>query len=300
MKLKGNSPEVVPAGSTVVLDGLVHLHGPHTEKWVTLEPPSVPLASGLLLANCLHTLPRNRLSKLSVLLGNGTQTDIKVPPKVVLAEIHAVQKVMDQQHQSSNVKTEEPSNDCANLAFEFGDSLHTSWKERISKLLNSMPEVFSLHDLDYGSTEKVKHQIKLSDSTPFKHRARPIHLQDIDAVRKHLQELLEAGVIRESESPFASPIVVVRKKDNTVRLCIDFRKLNSQTIKDAYALPNLEEVFSTLTGLQWFSVLDLKSGFYQIGMEEADKCKTAFVCPLGFWEFNRMPQGITNAPSTFQ
>lgn len=200
MKLKGNSPEVVPAGSTVVLDGLVHLHGPHTEKWVTLEPPSVPLASGLLLANCLHTLPRNRLSKLSVLLGNGTQTDIKVPPKVVLAEIHAVQKVMDQQHQSSNVKTEEPSNDCANLAFEFGDSLHTSWKERISKLLNSMPEVFSLHDLDYGSTEKVKHQIKLSDSTPFKHRARPIHLQDIDAVRKHLQELLEAGVIRESES----------------------------------------------------------------------------------------------------
>ncbi|XP_051953222.1 retrovirus-related Pol polyprotein from transposon opus [Xyrauchen texanus] len=163
-----------------------------------------------------------------------------------------------------------------------------------------MPEVFSLHDLDYGSTEKVKHQIKLNDNTPFKHRARPIHPQDVDAVRKHLQELLEAGVIRESESPFASPIVVVRKKDGTVRLCIDFRKLNSQTIKDAYALPNLEEVFSTLTGSNWFSVLDLKSGFYQIGMEETDKCKTAFVCPLGFWEFNRMPQGITNAPSTFQ
>lgn len=301
VKLRGNSPEVVPAGSTVVLDGFVHLHGPHTEKWVTLEPPSVPLPSGLLIANCLHTLPRKRLSKLSVLLRNGTQTDIKVPPKVVLAEIHAVQKVMDQQHQSSDVKADEASLNCANLTFEFGDSpLPMSWKERISKLLNSMPEVFSLHDLDYGSTEKVKHQIKLSDSTPFKHRARPIHPQDIDAVRKHLQELLEAGVIRESESPFASPIVVVRKKDGTVRLCIDFRKLNSQTIKDAYALPNLEEVFSTLTGSKWFSVLDLKSGFYQIGMEEADKCKTAFVCPLGFWEFNRMPQGITNAPSTFQ
>ncbi len=82
--------------------------------------------------------------------------------------------------------------------------------------------------------------------------------------------------------------------------CVDFRKLNSQTIKDAYALPNLEEAFSVLTGSKWFSVLDLKSGFYQIEMEEADKQKTAFVCPLGFWEFNRMPQGITNAPSTFQ
>ncbi|KAI5094884.1 hypothetical protein C0J45_14959, partial [Silurus meridionalis] len=109
-----------------------------------------------------------------------------------------------------------------------------------------------------------------------------------------------AGVIRESESQFSSPIVVVQKKNNSVRLCIDFRKLNSQTIKDAYALPNLEEAFSVLTGSKWFSVLDLKSGYYQIEMEESDKQKNTFVCPLGFWEFNRMPQEITNAPSTFQ
>lgn len=77
-------------------------------------------------------------------------------------------------------------------------------------------------------------------------------------------------------------------------------KLNSQTTKDAYTLPNLGEVFSLLTGLKWYSVLDLKSGYYQIEMEEADKQKTVFMCPLGFWEFNRVPQGITNAQSTFQ
>lgn len=106
----------------MVLDGFVHLHGPHTEKWVTLEPPSVPLPSGLLIANCLHTLPCKHPSKLSVLLRNGTQTDIKIPPKVVLPEIHAVQKVMDQQHQSSDVKAEEETLTCANLTFEFGDS----------------------------------------------------------------------------------------------------------------------------------------------------------------------------------
>ncbi len=90
-----------------------------------------------------------------------------------------------------------------------------------------MPEVFALHDLDYGHTDKVTHRIKLNDEIPFKHRPRPIHPQDIDAVRKHLQDLLAAGNIQESESPFASPIVVVKKKDNSVRLCIDFRKLNS-------------------------------------------------------------------------
>ncbi len=143
MKLRGNSPEVVPAGSTVVLDGFVHLHGPHTEKWVTLRPPSVPLPSDLLIANCLHTLPCKRPSKLSVLLKNGTQTNVKIPLKAVLAEreIHAVQKVMDQ-HQSSDVKAAEETLTYANLTFKFGDSpLSTSWKGRILKLLNSRPDV---------------------------------------------------------------------------------------------------------------------------------------------------------------
>lgn len=93
---------------------------------------------------------------------------------------------------------------------------------------------------------------------------------------------------------------MVRKKNGSVRLCIDYRKLNLQTIKDAYAQPKLEDTFIALSGSEWFSVLDLKSGYYQIEMEELDKCKLAFVCPLGFWEFNRMPQGVTNAPSTFQ
>lgn len=82
--------------------------------------------------------------------------------------------------------------------------------------------------------------------------------------------------------------------------CVDYRKLNSQTIKDAYALPHIEEAFASLTGTKWFSVMDLKSSYYQVEMEEEDKHKTAFVTPMGFWEFNRMPQGVTNAPSTFQ
>lgn len=242
IKARSNAPEVVPAGSTVVVEGQVHLSGAHQEKWAAVEPASV---SSLPAAS---TAP-------------GTKR----------------------------------------MEFDFGGSpLPEEWKERVTKLLNSMPEVFSQHDMDFGHTNKVKHHIKLSDNTPFKHRARPIHPHHVDAVKKHLQELLDSGVIRESESPFASPIVVVRKKDGSVRLCIDFRRLNLQTIKDAYALPNLEEVFSHLTGSKWFSVLDLKSGYYQVEMEETDKQKTAFVCPLGFWEFNRMPQGVTNAPSTFQ
>ena len=171
---------------------------------------------------------------------------------------------------------------------------------RVSRKLNELPDVFSHHSLDLECTDKMRHSIKLHDETPFKHCARPIHPHDIEAVRNPLQDLLDTGVIRESESPFSSPIVVVRKKNNDVCLCIDYRKLNLQTIKDTYALPNLEESFSALTGSRCFSVLDLKSGYYQIEINEADKAKTAFVTPLGFWEFNRMLRGVTIAHSTFQ
>ncbi len=98
-------------------------------------------------------------------------------------------------------------------------------------------------------------------------------------MRRHLKTLLDARVIRESESPFSSPIVVVKKKNGDIRLCVDYRKLNLQTIRDAYALPNLEESFSALSGSQWFSVMDLKSGYYQIEMEESDKQKNSLCLP---------------------
>lgn len=299
--LAGTTPKVVSAGSVAVLDGVVNLSCCSPESLTTLGQPEMSsMPGGLLVASGLYTLPAKRSFTLPVVVRNDTQTDITVPPKAVIAEMYTVHHVMETQakHDAPHMQLNSGSSP---IKFDFGDSpLPAEWRTRISALLNTMPEVFALHDMDYGHTDKVRHHIKLSDETPFKHRARPIHPQDVDAVRKHLQDLLAAGIIRESESPFASPIVVVRKKDNSVRLCIDFRKLNSQTIKDAYALPNLEEVFSVLTGSKWFSVLDLKSGYYQIEMEEADKHKTAFVCPQGFWEFNRMPQGITNAPSTFQ
>ncbi|KAL7868574.1 hypothetical protein SRHO_G00099580 [Serrasalmus rhombeus] len=303
VRLPGKEPRVIPAGQSCVIGGLAHVNSQGLDRWVVIEPPSSSLAGGLLATSCLLTLPDDPPRKLPVVLRNESKHDIIIPAKSVIAEIHALQEVV-----SSKQSPAKPAHSSLpkplksvklNLNFD-GSPLPSDWRERIKKKLCAMPEVFALHDSDFGRTDKVKHQIKLSDETPFKHRPRPIRPQDLDAVRRHLQELSEAGVIRASESPFSSPIVVVRKKNGDVRLCIDYRKLNLQTIKDAYALPNLEEAFSALTGSKWFSVLDLKSGYYQIEVEETDKPKTAFVCPLGFWEFNRMPQGVTNAPSTFQ
>jgi transposase InsO family protein len=113
--------------------------------------------------------------------------------------------------------------------------------------------------------------------------------------------MLDSGIIRESQSPWASPMVLVRKKDQSLRICIDYRALNSRTVRDAYYLPRIDETMDALAGAKWFSCLDLNSGYWQVEVEETDKFKTAFTAgPIGFFECNVMPMGLTNAPATFK
>ena len=120
-------------------------------------------------------------------------------------------------------------------------------------------------------------------------------------MQSHLQDMLKVGAIQKSVSPWASPVVLVHKKDSSLRFCIDLRKLNLQTIKDAYSLPRMEESLDCLNGAIIFTSLDLKAGHWQVEMEENSVPYTAFaVGPLGFYECVRMPFGLTNAPATFQ
>ena len=122
-----------------------------------------------------------------------------------------------------------------------------------------------------------------------------------EEVREHLKQLAACGVIRPSHSPWSSPVVLARRRDGKLRMCIDYRALNNRTIKDSYALPRIDEVLDSLAGAKFFSVVDMKSGYYQVEVAEEHKERTAFtVGPLGFWEHNRLPFGLSNAPATYQ
>lgn len=173
-------------------------------------------------------------------------------------------------------------------------------QDRVRALLRDYQSVFSSHDGDLGCTNLLTHEIPLLDETPVRQRYRRIPPSEYESVKAHIQHLLDSQVIRESCSPFASPIVVVRKKDSSIRLCVDYSLLNSKTRKDAFPLPRIEESLDVLSGARWFSTLDLASGYNQVPVAEPDKKKTAFCTPFGLFEFNRMPFGLCNAPSTFQ
>ena len=152
-----------------------------------------------------------------------------------------------------------------------------------------------------GRTHIVQHSIDTGNSLPIKQAPRRIPFSQGKHVSDLIQEMLEQGVIEESESPWASPVVLVPKKDGSTRFCVDYRQLNKITKKDSYALPCIQDLLAALSGSAWFCVLDLKSGYWQVALRPEDREKTAFsIYQKGLWQFKVMPFGLCNAPATFQ
>ena len=112
--------------------------------------------------------------------------------------------------------------------------------------------------------------------------------------------MLEDGIIEKSTSPWASPLVLVRKASGDIRVCVDYRTLNEATVRDSYPLPNITEALDKLHKAKYFSSLDMVSGYHQIQVAEEDRPKTAFASPYGLYQFRRMPFGLNNGPGTFQ
>ena len=251
----------------------------------------------------VNVRPGNNFSRIPVRICNMTARPINILPKSLLCnlqEIEVVRKIDPYEGNGQNPVKVEPSLEDLEITVP-QDNLSPAQQGEVKDFLGQWKHIFSKDPTDLGCTNLVEHEIELEDPTPFKQPYRRIPPGMFEEVREHLKEMLDAGAIRESHSPFSSNIVLVRKKDNSLRFCIDYRKLNNRTIKDAYSLPRIDETMDTLKGSKYFSKLDLRSGYWQVPMREEDKAKTAFsVGPLGFFECNRMAFGLCNAPGTFQ
>jgi len=171
----------------------------------------------------------------------------------------------------------------------------------MQELLSRYQDVFP-DDLpkDLPPSRNVDHHIEvLPGSTPPTRPTYQLSLTEMDELRRQLDDLLERGFIRPSKSPYGAPVLFVRKKEGDMRMCVDYRALNKQTIKNTYPLPRIDELLDRLNGATIFSKIDLRSGYHQIRVHEEDVPKTAFRTRYGLYEFLVMPFGLTNAPATF-
>ena len=171
---------------------------------------------------------------------------------------------------------------------------------RFIDIIYDHQEVFSLYDGDLGHCDVLKHSIPTTTEKPVYLPHRPIPVQLQGEVRKCLEQWLKQGVIRPSRSPYASQVVIVRKKSGEIRLCVDFRRLNAISIRDSFPLPRIEEALAAVQKAIWFTSFDLAQGYLQMAMDEVDIPKTAFRAgSSGLYEFTRMPFGLANAGASF-
>ena len=179
------------------------------------------------------------------------------------------------------------------------ECLSSLQQQQLNELFREFNDVFSQGDDDLGSTPLLEHTIETHGPPlcqPYRRQNPAVRREEMAQV----QQMLTSNVIRPSNSPWASPVVMVRKKDGSLRFCVDFRQLNAATVKDAHPLPRIDDLLDALHGANWFSTLDLKSGYWQVPITEQDKAKTAFRTSSGqLFEFYQVPFGLCNAPATF-
>jgi len=179
------------------------------------------------------------------------------------------------------------------------DTMNLSSPQR-HKLANLLNDIFSSGSADLGRTGIVQQPINTGDHPPIKQAPRRVPMHQQGTVCQHVNDMLQHGVVQPSSSPWAAPIFLVKKKDGTTRFCVDYRKLNDVTRKDAYPLPRIDETLDALAGAKMFTTLDLAGGYWQGEVDVAHREKTAFTTHHGLFEFQVMPFSLCNAPGTFQ
>lgn len=284
----------VPPNSEMTLDGRATVTKAKFDRTVMCVPVDHDINQKLKIEPVLTVIPAHKdVARFPVKIKNYTDMGIDFNHRLPVYKITSPDEIL------KSTKLSKRDEDLLS-AFEFPNTDHHHLT-LLKQLIVHYADVFALEDMELGCCNIAEHEILVDDTTPFKEKYRRIPPSMYSDVREQLESMLKCGVIRESCSPYSSPITVVAKKDGRARICVDYRTLNKRTKKDAKSLPRIEETIDMLKDARIFSSLDLMSGYWQTKLSESSKELTAFTAgPLGFYEFQRLPFGLCNSGATFQ
>ena len=291
----GADLEIPPSGETVIPVDVVYNHfrvKVEVEQWSTVPSQPTP---GLRVA---RTLIKSDSPTVAVRVCNTTQRPIRLYKGQSVGTLQNVCAITEPSPVA--VEKAKAAESFETMLNQVDPSVPADAKQQLGRLVESHHDVFSHSEFDLGCTDIVHHEIDTGDNRPFKQPLRPQPRAHLPAIDHLLGEMQSQGIIEPCQSEWALNIVLVKKKDGCIRFCVDCRKLNDLTRKDAYPLPRIETCLDTLAGAAWYSTFDLRSGFHQVTVRPSDANKTTFICHRGTFRFPRMPFGLCNAPATFQ
>ena len=289
----------VPCGTEMIVPAIIDGTLPHITKGM-IESEQTQKLNGLLLAKTIVD-PCDKLVPVRVM--NVTDKPQVLYEHAHIGTCHAINHMETLQQDSTEsrevIHTELPPH-LQPIWESCTENLTTDQASKVKDLLLKHSNVFAKDKNDLGRTDIVKHKINTGDTAPIKQAPRRLPLAKREIMKTEIDRMLKQGIIEPSQSPWSAPIVLVTKKDGSTRFCVDYRKLNSVTYKDSYPLPKIDESLDTLRGSNWFSTLDLQSGYFQVEMDPNDAEKTAFTTTCGLYQFKVLSFGLCNAPATFE
>lgn len=311
ISITGPHHSVVPEGGTVSLVLTAdHVLPPRQEHVLSVSAGKIIegdalvipfgrlLSRGLAVATCLVRFAQGRAL---IPVHNTTTESVLLPQGCTIATVcDAAISVLTSIPRQPTCLASVTISPQSSLSATISPDLTPSQTLSVLELLKKHCASFDSYSTVLPHTTAAAHRIETEGSTIVRRRPYRVSFSERKVIEENVADMLKRNVIRPSSSPWSSPVVLVQKKDGTVRFCVDYRALNKITRKDVYPMPRVDDALDCLQGAEYFSSLDMRSGYWQIPMHEPDKEKTAFATPDGLYEFNVMPFGLCNAPATFE